>query len=286
MARYIAPSREVIAAETFAQPVFDGFDADRDWLRGAQWPSVAALNAELAAQAQTHAPALSFVAQTPALLADGLHYEKRIAEFGRIATREQNWHDLLNAMIWLRHPALKRVLNQRQVQEIACVGAKQRSRAQCALTHFDEGGVIVVLNDPALLAIWDAHDWQGLFWQNRAAWGKNIHVVVFGHALLEHALSPGLLLLGKALAVMIDAKNRDGFGVAGLHRLDANAAIATIAQGIERGELLNDPQELRPLPLSGIQGWHADNNHADFYRDAPCFRPLRDGRIYPPPTRI
>jgi hypothetical protein len=286
MARYIAPSRAVIAAETFAHPVFDDLAADRDWLRGAQWPSVAALNAELAAQAPTAGQELSFVAQTPVLLADGLHYEKRIAEFGRIATREENWHDLLNAMIWLRHPALKRALNQRQVREIACVGAKQRSRAQCALTHFDEGGVIVVLDDPALLAIWDAHDWPGLFWQNRAAWGKKIHVIVFGHALLELALSPGLLLLGKVLAVMADAKKREGLVATGLPQLDAATAIATVAQGIERGELLNDPQELRPLPLSGIPGWHADNSQVDFYRDAPCFRPLRNGRIYPLPTRI
>ena len=45
-----------------------------------------------------------FVAQTPALLADGLHYEQRIAERGEIATREGNWHDLLNALIWLRFP--------------------------------------------------------------------------------------------------------------------------------------------------------------------------------------
>lgn len=286
MARYIAPSRELIAAETFAHPVFDGFDAHSGWLSGAQWPSVAALNAELAVQAETHGQALSFVAQTPVLLGDGLHYENRIAELGLIATREQNWHDLLNAMIWLRHPALKRALNQRQVQEIACVGAKQRSRAQCALTHFDEGGVIVVLDDPALLEVWDAHDWLGLFWQNRAAWGKNIQVIVFGHALLELALSPGLLLLGKALVVTVVAKKCGEFVAVGLRQRDVGTAIAAIAQGIERGELLCDPQELRPLPLSGIPGWHADNKHADFYRDAPCFRPLRDGRIYPLPTRI
>jgi hypothetical protein len=286
MARYIAPSREFIAAETFAHPVFDGFDAHRDWLRGAEWPSVAALNAELATLAPTLDQELSFVAQTPALLADGLHYENRIAELGRIATREQNWHDLLNAMIWLRHSALKRALNQRQVQEIACVGAKQRSRAQCALTHFDEGGVIVVLDDPALMAIWDAHDWLGLFWQNRAAWGKHIQVIVFGHALLEHALSPGLLLLGKALAVVVDAENCSGLRTTDLARIDTDIAAAAVARGIESGELLCDPQELRPLPLSGIPGWHAENNRADFYRDAPCFRPLRSGRIYPAPTRL
>ena len=41
-----------------------------------------------------------FEAQTPTLLADGLHYEQRIAERRVIATREGNWHDLFNAMIW------------------------------------------------------------------------------------------------------------------------------------------------------------------------------------------
>jgi len=32
-----------------------------------------------------------------------------------IATREHNWHDLLNALVWLRFPGLKSVLNRRQV---------------------------------------------------------------------------------------------------------------------------------------------------------------------------
>jgi hypothetical protein len=28
------------------------------------------------------------------------------------------------------------------------------------LTLFDEAGVVVTLSDPALLALWDAHDWR------------------------------------------------------------------------------------------------------------------------------
>lgn len=286
MARYIAPTRDAVAPELFAHPIFDGFDVYRDWLRAANWPSVAALNAELATRGLTHnRRSLSFVAQTPTLLADGLHYENRIAEHGRIATRERNWHDLLNAIIWLRYPMLKAALNRRQMQEIACVGAKQRSRTQCALTHFDEGGVVVVLDDPALLAIWDAHDWQRLFWQKRAAWGKSIYVIVFGHALLEHALNPSLLLLGKALAVVARAEVYGGLQAVNLYH-HADMVTAAIAHAIDVGELLRDPQELRPLPLSGIPGWHVENGNADFYRDAPCFRPLRGGRTYPVPTQV
>jgi hypothetical protein len=99
-------------------------------------------------------------------------------------------------------------------------------------------------------------------------------IYVFGHALLEHSLSPDKLLVGKALPFVIG--NPD----------DEAALIAACAQGIASGALLNDPQELRPLPISGIPGWHAHTDDVAFYRDAPCFRPVRDGRVYPPATVI
>jgi hypothetical protein len=164
---------------------------------------------------------------------------------------------------------LTQTLNARQVAEIGKVGPTQRTRAQCALTHFDEGGVIVLLRDSALLALWDAHDWHGLFWRERAAWTDGrIEAVVFGHALLEHALWPAPLLVGKALVTMTQSGNVDD-------------AVARVAESIDAGHLLNDPQELRPLPLSGIPGWHAGNVEESFYRQAPCFQPLRAGRSYP-----
>jgi hypothetical protein len=47
--------------------------------------------------------------------------------------------------------------------------------------------------------------------------------------------------------------------------------------------VLNDPQELRPLPVSGVPGWHANTGDESFYTAAPCFQPLRAGRTYPAP---
>jgi hypothetical protein len=266
--RFIAPKRTAVDPEVFTRPPLSHWREFSSLLEGVDWPSVNALNAHNA----TNATMPHFVAQTPELLGDGLHYEQRIAERGQIATRERNWHDLLNALIWLRFPALKAALNARQVAEIACVGAKTRSRAQCALTHFDEAGVVVLVRDPVLLTLWDAHDWLGLFWRERAAWSDGrIEVVVFGHALLEHALWPRPLLVGKSIAVAMPQSGKM-----------ENTAIRQIAESIRRGELLNDPQELRPLPLSGIPGWHDANVAEDFYRTAPCFRPLPRGRTYPP----
>jgi hypothetical protein len=272
--RFIAPAREAVDPAMFAQPPLSQWREFSALLEGGDWPDIAALNRFV--ENATYAAFLRFVVQTPALLRDGLHYEQRIAECGQIATRERNWHDLLNALIWLRFPALKAALNARQVAEIAQVGAKQRSRAQCALTHFDEAGVVVLLRDPALLTLWDAHDWHRLFWRERTAWlDGRIEVIVFGHALLEHALWPEQLLVGKALAVVVPQNGK----------VD-DAPIGYVAEGIRSGELLNDPQELRPLPLSGIPGWHSDNGAEDFYRTAPCFGALRAGRSYPPALRL
>ena len=261
--RFVAPAREGIEPTTWARPPLAHWAEFADLLHGL-WPDIAALNARVR---DPSAP--RFVAQTSELLADGLHYERRIFERGQVATRERNWHDLLNALVWLRFPQLKLALNARQVAEIAQVGTKRRARAQCALTHFDEAGVIVLLRDPALLALWDAHDWHGLFWRERAAWTDGrVNTIVFGHALLEHALWPGQLLVGKCVPVMSQSGNMEN-------------ATTDVAAAIRAGDLLNDPQELRPLPLSGMPGWHRENEAKDFYRVAPCFRPLRAGRTYP-----
>jgi hypothetical protein len=265
--RHVAPPREAVDAQVFARMPLAGWREFSDLLESREWPSIGALAALL----PTDAP-VRFSAQTRELMADGLHYEQRIAERGVVATREGNWHDLFNALVWLRFPDLKRALNARQVAEIARMGPKRRSRAQYALTHFDEAGVVVGLRAPSLLALWDAHDWHGLFWRERAAWSDGrIEVAVFGHALLEHALSPQRLLVGKALIVALAQGE------------PIDAAVGACATSIRNGHLLRDPLELRPLPLSGIPGWHPDGEAEAFHRIARCYQPLRTGRTYPAP---
>ena len=260
--RYVAPTRDSVDPLVFDRLPLAAWRDYAALLRGAAWPSIATINAYLLADATQH-----FVAQSPALLADGLHYEQRIAERGEIAT-----HDLLNALVWLRHPALKQALNRRQINEIARVGPKQRSRAQYALTHFDEGGVIVLLRDPALLPLWDAHDWYALFWTHRHAWlDGTIQVDLFGHALLEQALTPTQLLVGKALVFQSTGSQ------------DITAARARCVELIATDQLLHDPLELRPLPLAGLPGWNAANVEEGFHRSTVCYQPKRVGRRYPLP---
>ncbi|MET0616237.1 MAG: DUF3025 domain-containing protein [Luteibacter sp.] len=259
--RYVAPSRESLERSVLASPPLSAWEEYAALLGDAEWPDTTILNALLPGDAD-----LRFVTQDKALLDDGLHYEERIARRRAIATRPENWHDLFNALIWLRYPTLKRALNARQMEEIARMGPRERSRPQCALTHFDEAGMIVTLRDPAMLSAWNAHDWHALFWTHREAWSRGEATVeVFGHALLEHALTPDKLLVGKALVVM-------GQG----------DAVALCAEAIRAGAILNDPQELRPLPVSGVPGWHPQTGDEAFYTTAPCFQPLREGRTYPP----
>jgi hypothetical protein len=278
--RFVAPARDKVDPAVFARPPLSQWFEFAHLTQAPDWPRVDALNAGASPQAVADGTKIRFVAQTPALLSDGLHYEQRIAERGEIATREGNWHDLLNALIWRRYPVLKGALNARQVAEITVAGPKRRTRAQCALTHFDEAGIVVLLRDPLLLGLWDAHEWHGLFWREREAWSDGrIAAHVFGHALLEHALKPGQLLVGKALVVAMRQSGKVDSGAAP----SGDHPFAGLAAAIQCGDLLNDPQDLRPLPLSGIPGWHPDNAEERFYHEAPCFCPLRHARRYPAP---
>ncbi|MCD5964648.1 DUF3025 domain-containing protein [Stenotrophomonas maltophilia] len=258
--RFMPPPRAAVDPRVFAHPLFAGLQDFRDLLDGAAWPSIAALDARLAL------PGKRLVEQDAALLADGLHYEARIAQ-GHIATRAGNWHDLFNALVWARYPQLKQVLNVQQCRHIASMPPGQRNRAQAALTQFDETGVIVRARDEAVLRAWDRHDWPALFepscWQS----GDIAIAVVFGHALMEQALLPGRLLVGKCVVV---------------HGEVDDACVDAVTAAIAEGRAVTDPLQLRPLPLAGIPGWHQGQDAA-FYADAAYFRPLRAGRQYPPP---
>lgn len=260
--RFLAPARRGLDARVFEHPVFSACTAWRDLLTATAWPTVETLDARLQADA-----GVRFAAQNEALLRDGLHYESRIHAERTVATRSDNWHDLFNALIWASYAPIKRALNTRQVAEIAMHGPRQRSRAQCALTHFDEAGAVVWAAEPALLEPWDAHDWRGFFGQRAAFAGGALRVRIFGHALLEHALVPERLPTAKCLALCGG---------------DPENWQERLAAAISAGVALADPQELRPLPLAGIPGW-ADGQQAPGFFDGDCFRPLRDGRRYPAP---
>jgi len=233
------------------------------------WPGVARLNSLTDLKHRYSTLPIRFAEQDAALLGDGKHYEERILEQGVVATRMQNWHDLFNALIWVRYSSLKSAVNSRYVAEFPNgTGCTERSRVQMALTHFDEAGVVVAVDSQVLIDAWNRHDWAGVFANPVAPWHKHARMLAFGHALYEHCLSPHQLLVGKAIVVRSEQP--------------PTSMVDALADAILAGQLLSDPLDLRPLPLSGIPGWCTDQDER-FYRDAPCFRPLRPGRAYPAP---
>ncbi len=279
---------------------------------GGDWATLDVLNAALSQALKFDgAVPLKFVEQNKLLLSDGLSFEQRIADRGEIATRVASLHDFYSALMWLRFPKVKLAINAIHLAGIAAHGTKVRSRHQQAVTHLDEAGAWVVASTPALLELIDAHDWQTLFFDNRAAWplapaagaksavakvaggdcraegGKTdsksaqaIEARVFGHAIFELMHAPHKLVAAKVVWVLADAS----YFLLPNAEKDAHLD-SLIATALASGAASSDPKLLSTLPLSGIPGWWPEQD-AEFYASAPCFRPRPEGRIYSPALRL
>ncbi len=84
--------------------------------------------------------------------------------------RAHDWHDLLNALVWLTFPKTKAVLNARHyhaLMEERASGNTRRGAVRDVNTLFDESGVIVVYADNELAALLRNFQWKELFWQRR-----------------------------------------------------------------------------------------------------------------------
>ncbi|MBI2315658.1 MAG: DUF3025 domain-containing protein, partial [Betaproteobacteria bacterium] len=60
--------------------------------------------------------------------------------------------------------------------------------------------------------------------------------------------------------------------------LETQLAEADQAAARRIGSALASTRNLSPLPLSGVPGWNAANEHESFYDDASVFRPGRARR--------
>lgn len=258
---FISPARESVDKRIFRHPVFSDVAGFLPWAEAEQWPTVESLN--VTSENLKHAYAevsLVFEMQTADLVLDGMHYEQRIFQRGQISTRENNWHDLFNAMMWLQYPRIKSALNARQWEDVQKNGLKTRTPGQCAMTLFDEAGAFVVMPDD-MLECWKQHNWHGLFIDHADDWRSGLaRVAVFGHALLDHALVTETLLVAKC--IVLDDKT------------DFSKGFDGVADEIHSGNRLLANSELRTLPLCGIPGWHSAVDSAEFVNTAACFSPL------------
>lgn len=231
------------------------------------WPDHAALSG-IAAQLEVRTrsdKALRFVASASDA---NRGYETRIFETGEVSTRDANWHDLFNALVWLTFPSSKAALNERHYRDSLTRKTAQRGVLRDALTLFDESGVIVACSDPALADLLREFRWKELFWHRRAEVMASMRVLLFGHALYEKAFAPYPGMTGHAVVMMVD----DAFIATppseGLNVLDHRVAAHLLRTDLGR-------RVFHPLPLLGVPGWAAENSNADYYDNTRQFRPGR-----------
>ncbi len=195
-----------------------------------------------------------------------LGYEQRIYLKGEIQTRLCNWHDYLNALVWLTFPRSKQRLNVLQHQLISRCSTKQRTALQNQLAHFDECGVVVIYRQQRYADWLRQHKWLELFWQAREVLLNNMQFFIFGHGLYEKALQPYIGLTGKALVFAVD----DYFFT--LEDTEKWMYIDELIHGcLNNFSWWQTNKKLQPLPILGIPDWyHQQNKH--FYQNASYFR--------------
>ena len=201
-------------------------------------------------------------------VADDLHYEERIFESGVVATRENNAHDLFNALIWLAFPQTKALLNRRHVLALREQGSAVRGTLRDALTQFDECGVVVAGTCPELWEAISAHCWHDVFVMRREALCRTTRFIVFGHASHEALMSPFNGVCGKAIFLPMTAASLATFDHAGTAVVDV-----LLARRLASADF--SPRDWQPLPLLGIPGATPENEVSTYYANTRQFRPAR-----------
>ncbi len=201
-------------------------------------------------------------------------YEERVFKTGVISTREQSWHDLFNAFIWILFPQTKILLNELHMLELRKQPGKKRTPVRDAITHLDESGIIIASTDIELLQSLKAHQWQQAFVINRSCWlpgeQQSTGAFVFGHGMYEKAFKPFTGFTGKAYCLTVP---ENFFSLPKMEQYKTLDAL--LRDDIKKHNRLTDSRSLSPLPILGVPGWYSANKDPDFYNNTDYFRPKR-----------
>jgi hypothetical protein len=201
----------------------------------------------------------------------GEPYEKRVFAYGKVLTRNRNWHDLFNALVWITFPKTKAAINRHHYREMQSrEGGEARGPVRDALTLFDESGVIVASSDAGLSGLLTGFQWKELFWTRRDEVAGAMRFHLFGHALYEKALAPYKGITGKSVIVDVSARELERPLPQQLASLDAQ-----LARSFADMRSLASTEDYAPLPILGVPGWTADNESERYYEDTQQFRPGR-----------
>ena len=227
---------------------------------------------------------LSFVAQEYGKLPFEAQYEPRCYLKGEVATREHNWHDLLNALVWLVFPHAKSAINARHYLALTALEKapealrSQRGAIRDTNTLFDESGVIVACADDALADLLRNFQWKELFWGRRREVQGAMGFHLFGHGLYEKALHPYIGMTGQGLVLPVKPEFFGWGSERQLAHLDG-----LLAEYLSEPSHCLSTRELTPVPLLGVPGWTDANEDAAYYDNKDYFRSGRHRRAQRPP---
>ncbi|MDH2915518.1 MAG: DUF3025 domain-containing protein [Gallionella sp.] len=222
---------------------------------------------------------LRFVEQEYGKLPFEAQYEPRCYLKGEVPTREHNWHDLLNALVWLTFPKAKAAINARHFQAFNEVQTddphthSQRGSVRDAITLLDESGVIVPYADKELAELLQNFQWKELFWQYREQVRSGMGFYLFGHGLYEKAIKPYIGMTGQGLLLPVQKEFFAWPPEKRLAHLDE-----LLADYLSAAQHCRSTRELSPVPLLGVPGWAAENECAEFYDNTAYFRSGRQSR--------
>lgn len=206
---------------------------------------------------------LRFVPQND--LPNDIAYESFIATTGKIPTRD-NFHDLLNGIIWLNFPKTKAIFNQLHQAQIQAFGiSNARTTLRNVLTLFDENGAVLISSSAEILQALQQFDWQTAFLQHH--W-QHTQFFAIGHALLEKLINPRKNITAHCILLKV---NDDWFlqsVTKQRENLDNFLAELFLQENLHA-------KIFQPIPVLGLPNYCEQNS--DFYTDKSVFREKRAG---------
>ncbi len=244
-------------------------------LNSSSIPTLHDLNSLLASREITvrSGSPLRFVAQQAGRLAFEAQYEPRCYLMGEVQTRDNDLHDVFNALVWLTFPKSKAAINARHyaaLLEKTDGHSGGRGPVRDTNTLFDESGVIVAYADERLAGLLHNFAWLELFWHQRERLQAAMGFYLFGHGLYEKAVQPYVGMTGHGLLLAVERNFFDMPIAEQLAHLDVK-----LAEYLADPEHCRSTRELSPVPLLGVPGWAADNECVSYYENTDYFRPGR-----------
>lgn len=245
-------------------------------LQGSNFPSLFELNKLLVFQSTItlkSGKSLSFVQQEPGKSGFESQYEPRCYLSGEVQIRENNLHDLFNALVWIIFPQSKAAINARHYHALTCSKhplQSQRGHTRDMATLFDESGVIVACSQSHLAGMLCNFKWKELFWLHREEIISSMGFYIFGHGIYEKAMQPYIGMTGQGLLIPVED---DFFTWPIPNRIQhLDEKVATYLTDVLH---CRNTRELTPVPLLGIPGWSEQNRQAEYYDNQNYFRPGR-----------